>query len=197
MKRFLLAVFLVTALCLSAALCSSASRKPTNSRWVGKHRFTLIDYQHTSIPPAGYGTTVIRHNGHNVFCDANFKGEHHLSLGTVFTGYIKAISYKRESGHACSYFEWEDKHAPIKVVGHVSKVTVRSAIENMPPESALAFAPNEYRLADGAGSYNVQTPISYSNSAAKAVHRAEASGKVVTIRLKITKDGLRHLGFVH
>ena len=194
MKRFLLAVFLATALCLSAALCSSASRKPTNSRWVGTHRFTLIEYNHIPASLSSNGTTVIKHNGRNVFCGVNLKSKHQFSLGTVFTGYIKAVH--NNAGHGCAYFEWGDKHAPIKVVGHVSKVTVRSAIENMPPESALAFAPNEYRLADGAGGYYVQTPIPYSTSAAKAVHRAEASDKAVPIRLKLTKDGLRHLGFV-
>ena len=189
MKRFLLTAFLAAALCLSAVLCSSAST--SSSSWVGKHRFTLIVYQR-GYGSTGSGIAVIRHKPHNTFCSVGFSTEHHLSPGTVFTTSI-ATGTK-----ICSYSEWYAGQLPVKVVGHVSTVTVRSAIENMSPESALAFAPNKYFF-DWPTRYIRYGPdmvVSYSVRAAKAVHRAEHSGKAVTVRIKISKSGLRHAGFV-
>jgi hypothetical protein len=142
---------------------------------------------------SSYGIAVVRHTGHNTFCKLSFKAEYHLSLGTVFTGYIPVVN-NSTAGSGCEYLEWLDKHAPIKVVGHVSRVTVRSVIENLPPKSTLASAPNEYGFIDDAGEHFGD--VSYSASAAKTVHRAEYSGKAVTVRIKISKGGLRHLGFV-
>ncbi|MHB8060371.1 MAG: hypothetical protein ACYDHO_06025 [Gaiellaceae bacterium] len=188
------AALLAAALCLSAALCSSASTSVANSGWVGRHRFTLIEYHRLSIPPSGYGIAVVSHNKRNTFCQVSFKGEHHLSPGTVFTGYVAAN--QSNTGHGCEYREWGDIYAPIKVVGHVSRIAVRGVIENMPPESNLAFAPKKYRFANNDGGYFGEGYVSYSARAAKAVRRAEASGKAVTVRIKISKRGLRHLGFV-
>jgi len=213
MKRFLFAAFLATVLCLSAVLAflatavclsamfdSSASTSTPSSSWAGKHRFTLIVYQR-GYGSTGTGIAVVKNKPHNTFCSVGLKRDHHLSPGAVFTTSIakgtKVTGDKK--GSICSYSEWDTGQLPVKVVGHVSTITVQSVIENMPPESALAFAPNKY-LFDWPSRYTRYGPdmtVSYSARAAKAVHRAEDSGKAVTVRIKISKGGLRHMGFVH
>lgn len=200
MKKFLLAAFLAIALCPSAVLCSSASISNSSSSWAGKHRFTLISYQR-GYGSTGSGIAVIKHKPHNTFCSVGFKRDHHLLPGAVFTTSIAkgTIVSGHKKGSICAYYEWNKGQAPIRVVGHVSTVTVQSVIENMPPESSLAFAPNKY-LFDWPSRYTRYGPdmvVAYSARAAKAVHRAEDSGKAVTVRIKISESGLRHMGFVH
>ena len=202
MKRFSLAAFLAAALCLSAVLCSSASSSSSSSSWVGKHRFTLIQLD----PSSRSGVAVARHNKHNTLCNVGFMSDHHLSLGTVFTGFItkdsKEVVAHHKSVIVCSYSEW-DGRLPVKAVGHVSEIAVRSVIENLPPSDALSFAPHKYRFIRvlnrspvGVSTVSYPGEVSYPARAAKAVHRAEDSGKVVTVRIKISKDGLRHMRFV-
>ena len=203
MKRFLLAAFLATVLCLSAVLCSSASTSATNSGWSGKRRFTVVAY--VVNPPSiggSTGTALVRINKHLRFCSLLFEKDHHLSRGTVFTGFITDYYKEVRNGksvHICIYGERLDKHAPIKVVGHVSTVTVRSVIQNAGVESALALRPpNKYHFVSSDPNFGgFQQGISYTARAAKAVHRAEDSGKAVTVRVKILENGRwRHLGFV-
>jgi hypothetical protein len=136
------------------------------------------------------------------FCSLHFDKYHRLSRGTVFTGFITEYFKEVRNGksvHICIYGERFDEHAPIKVVGHVSTVTVRSVIENAPVASALALRPpNKYHFVSNDPDFGgFQLGISYTARAAKAVHRAEDSGKAVTVRVKIAKNGRwRHLGFV-
>ena len=204
MKRFLFAAFLAAALFLSAVLCSSASTSTTNSGWAGKHRFTVVAYSQN--PPSiggSRGTALVMINKHIRFCELLFSRDHHLSRGTVFTDFItdyfKVVNSAGKRVHSCIYSERDDMHAPKKAVGHVSTVTVRSVIQNAGVESALALRPPNkyYFVSNDPNAGGFQRGISYTARAAKAVHRAEDSGKAVTVRVKILENGRwRHLGFV-
>jgi hypothetical protein len=188
MKRFLLATFLVIAFSVSAALCLSASASPS-SGWAGKHHFTLIAYNAKFMS----GVAVIEHN---TLCEVRFRNEHHLPLGTVFTSSIYGTHEYVGDTHKpiCAYDELSYGQAPIKVVGHASTVTVKSAIGK-----PFVSSRNKYQFAqliDSSGRIWWDATASYPVSAVQAVHRVEASGKVVTILLRISKGGPRHIAFV-